>query len=122
MKNFIKNWQTVVAYKLVRIKGGKLYPLFINRNEEIKMYQWLPAQCHPTKGFAVRHGWHCTQIPVAPHLKLKLKSGEQRVWVMVIVENFAMYQRPESQGGTWILAQKMMVLEVLKESDIREET
>lgn len=108
------------AYKLLRLgKDGKLYPLFISRNKETPIGVWMKAECHPTKGFAVRQGWHCCFKPVAPHLKMQLKTGEQRVWVECEVEDFESYNRPESQGGSWILAQKMKIIRVcpeLKES------
>ena len=103
----------MIAYKLFRLKDGKLWPLFINKQQETKIGVWLDAECYPTKGFAVRKGWHCTLQPVAPHLKMRLKSGQQRVWVKCEIEDFEYYQRPESQGGTWVLAQRLKVLEVL---------
>lgn len=101
------------AYKLMRIKDGVLYPLFINRNVPTPIGEWLPAECHPTKGFAVRQGWHCCFQPVAPHLKMTLANGEQRVWVECEVEDWQKYDRPESQGGAWILAQNMKILRVV---------
>lgn len=103
----------MLAYKLVRIKNDKLYPLFIQRNIEVVVGVWLKAECYPTKGFAVRKGWHCCFKPIAPHLKERLKSGEKRVWVECEVEDFTTYDRPESQGGMWILANKMRVNRVL---------
>lgn len=98
------------AYKLMRIKkDGLLYPLFIDKTTPTPIGVWLDAECHPTKGFAVRQGWHCCFTKHAPHLKSQLASGEQRVWVECEVEDYATYARPESQGGSWILAQRMMV-------------
>lgn len=103
------------AYKLLRIKkDGKLYPLFINKTTPTPIGEWLPAECIPTKGFAVRKGWHCCFKPHAPHLKMKLSSGEQRVWVECEVEDWESYARPESQGGNWILAQKMKLIKILE--------
>lgn len=102
------------AYKLLRIKkDGKLYPLFISKKVSTPIGKWLEAECHPTKGFAIRKGWHCTLKPVAPHLKIQLANGEQRVWVEVEVEDLEYYNRPESQGGTWVLAQRMKINKVL---------
>ena len=94
------------AYKLIRkMKDGKLSPLFINKKSRIPVGEWLDAEEHPTKGFAFRKGWHCTLEPVAPHL-----SDKGRVWVEVEVENVELYNRPESQGGTWVLAQRMKII------------
>ena len=99
------------AYKLVRkLKDGKLYPLFINKKEPFIFNKWLKAECYPTKGFAVRKGFHCCFQPLAPHLKEHLSNGEQRVWIECEVKDWESYDRPESQGGAWILAQKMKVL------------
>ena len=109
------------AYKLMRYgKDGKIYPLFINRKEETPVGEWLQAECYPTKGFAVRCGWHCTFTPWAPHLKTELKSGERRVWFEVEVDDWESYDRPESQGGSWILAQKMKVIREVSNEEVKE--
>ena len=100
----------MIAYKLIRkLKNGELSPLFINKKSRIPMGTWLEAENVPTKGFAVRKGWHCTLEPIAPHL-----SKKDRVWVKVEVEDIEKYSRPESQGGTWVLAQRMKVIEVME--------
>lgn len=106
------------AYKLFRLKGGKLYPLFINRNVETLQGVWMDAECYPTKGFAVRQGWHCCFLPHAPHLKEELASGEKRVWVECEVRDIQTYERPESQGGSWILAAALKVLKVLSSAEV----
>ena len=96
----------MIAYKLVRkLKDGTIAPLFINRKLRFPFGEWLDAESHPTKGFKYRKGWHCCLSPEAPHL-----SEKDRVWVRVEVDDFEYFKRPESQGGTWILAQKMKVL------------
>lgn len=107
------------AYKLLRVlKDGKLYPLFINKRESTRLGEWMDAECYPTKGFAVRKGWHCCFKPIAPHLSIKLASGEKRVWCEVEVKDWASYDRPESQGGAWILAQAMKVNRVLSDAEV----
>jgi len=97
------------AYKLVRrMKDGSLAPLFINKKSRMPIGVWLEAEEHPTKGFAFRPGWHCTLHKNAPHL-----SEKGRVWVEVEVDDYQMYNRPESQGGTWVLAQKMKITKII---------
>jgi hypothetical protein len=99
----------MIAYKLIRkLKDGSLSPLFINKKSRIPIGVWLKAEEHPTKGFAVRKGWHCTLKPIAPHLSLK-----NRIWVEVELKDTEIYNRPESQGGTWVLAQEMMIIREL---------
>jgi len=95
------------AYKLVRKmkSDGSLKPLFIGKTKAMKVGEWMTAECIPTKGFAVREGWHCCLKPIAPHL-----SEKNRVWVEVEVKDYVLYDRPESQGGTWVLADKMKVI------------
>lgn len=67
-----------IAYKLFReLKSGEITSLFINNKVRLPYNEWLNSKPYPTKGFAVREGWHCTAQPVAPHLKLKLASGEK---------------------------------------------
>lgn len=99
----------MIAYKLVRKMKDGYSPLFINKKSRLPIGEWLSAESHPTNGFAVRQGWHCTLQPIAPHLKL---SGN-RVWVEVEVEDTLLYDRPESQGGTWVLAQEMKIIKEL---------
>ena len=98
----------MLAYKLVRLrKDGSLAPLFINRTDTFPIGVWMQAENHPTKGFASRTGFHCTFTKHAPHL-----GTVGRVWVRVEVLDWRTYDRPESQGGKWILANWMKILEV----------
>ena len=109
------------AYKLVRInKDGKLYPLFIDKAREYMIGEKRTAEYIPTKGFAPRLGFHCCFIPFAPHLKTKLASGENRVWIECEVDNFETYDRPESQGGKWILAQDLTVTKILTSEEVKK--
>jgi hypothetical protein len=107
------------AYKLFKQrKDGSLGPLFINARKRIQLGEWLPAEAHPTRGFAFRPGWHCTLRPEAPHLS---SQRERRVWCEVEVEGTTKYQRPESQGGTWVLAEHMRVTRTLTPNEIATE-
>lgn len=106
------------AYKLIRQrKDGTLAPLFINAKITIPLNKWMQSECFPTNGFAVRKGWHCTLMPSAPHLKEDLASGEHRVWIEVEVNGVEYYNRPKSQGGTWLLADKMKVLKIITKEE-----
>jgi hypothetical protein len=101
----------MIAYKLFRnMKDGTIAPLFINKKARLKINEWLQAEPHLTKGFAFRPGWHCTLLPIAPHLSMKGRS-----WYVVEIEDFTTYNRPESQGGTWVLANKLKILEKYEE-------
>lgn len=111
---------TTTAYKLLRLgKDGNLHPLFIERNQTIPVGEWLQAEDNSTyattHGFASRPGWHCCFKPIAPHLKTELASGEKRVWCEIEVDHSTIktYPRPESQGGTWILAQRMRIVRTM---------
>ena len=83
------------GFKLFEMDAeGNLFPLFIDKNNKLPMNKWLPAEYHPTKGFAPRGGWHLgADIPDAPWLKgydgtdtgcykSRWKSGK-RVWAIV---------------------------------------
>jgi hypothetical protein len=39
-----------------------------------------------------------------------LRGPGVRCWVEVELQDYEHYDRPESQGGTWVLAQKMKVI------------
>ena len=104
----------MLAYKLLkRRKDGSLGPLFINASQRVPVGVWLDAEDHPTKGFAHRPGWHCTNRKRAPHLKKNPKGALPRVWCRVEVTGITELSRPTDQGGTWFLAERMQVLEVL---------
>ena len=100
------------AYKLFRErKDGSITSLFINKSRTLPYDEWMDSENYPTSGFAERQGWHCTAEPVAPHLKMILKSGEKRVWRMVLIEDYTEFKRPETQGGLWYLANRMEILD-----------
>lgn len=86
--------------------------MFINRKLVVPVGVWLPAEDHKTKGYAHRVGWHATLKPIAPHLTTK-----GRVWAEVDITEPKMYNRPESQGGTWVLGQAMRVNKLLMMED-----
>lgn len=101
----------IIAYKLFRkTKDNRITSLFIDKTKNLPLGVWLEAENKPTKGFAVRPGWHCTAQPNAPHLKMKLKSGEVRVWKKVLIEDYTEFKRPDNQGGLWYLAKRMQIL------------
>ena len=94
------------AWKLFSLKkNGELGPLFINKRQRIPIGEWMIAESHRTKGYSFRPGWHCCQYPKAPHLSLK-----NRIWKEVLIEEYGTLERPEYQGGTWYLANRLYVL------------
>jgi hypothetical protein len=95
-----------MAYKLMRLRrNGTIGSLFINRKAITPIGDWLESKDFKTPGYAHRPGWHVTLTPCAPHLSMK-----GRVWMRVEVEDFVELKRPASQGGVWLLAQKMKVV------------
>jgi len=99
----------MIAYKLCRqLKNGNITSLFINKKEPLVFNKWLDAESHPTPGFKVRPYWHCTVKKQAPHL-----SKKDRVWVKVEVKDYEIFQRPESQGGMWLLGKRIKLLEII---------
>lgn len=99
----------MTAYKLFKLrKNNTLGSLFINSSQIIRKNRWYRAYNYPTKGFAVRPGWHATETPEAPHL-----SPKGRVWAKVELEEVKELKVPKNHGGKWFLAKKMKVLEIL---------
>lgn len=100
----------MVAYKLVRKrKNESLGPLFINRKQRYPFGVWLEAESHPTKGYALRPGFHCCAEPIAPHLKL----SDDRIWVEVEIEGYDTHTRPANQGGVWYIANKKLIKSIV---------
>lgn len=85
--------KTKIGYKLFEQRNdGKLFPLFIGKNEETPMNAWVPAEIiMDHKGFAHRPGWHIgATMPSAPWLMsldgtYKSQRGKKfkRVWYEV---------------------------------------
>jgi hypothetical protein len=98
----------MIGYKLFRKrKDGTYGPLFINRRLKLEPGDWHLAESHRTKGYAYRPGWHICESPLhAPHLKLK----PDRVWCRVQFFDAVRIDRPESQGSTWWIADRMRIL------------
>ena len=69
---------TAVGYKLLRRKGGKLYPLYVLADEEIPVGEWLIAEEGPQTEsgkvksklgeLAFRPGWHVNDLPYVEHI------------------------------------------------------
>lgn len=95
------------------MKNGEIRSLFINKKESINLDNWMTAKNYPTKGFAVRPGFHALAKPDAPHLG---KKG--RGWFEVEVKEYQIFERPQSQGGMWYLAKKMKVNRRIKDSEV----
>jgi hypothetical protein len=97
----------MIGWKLFRKrKDGSLGSLFINRPQKLYCGVRYTAKNHPTKGFAVRSGWHICHQPFAPHLSMK-----ERVWCKVRFEGkIRAHHRPWSQGGLWYTATYMTIL------------
>lgn len=121
------------VYKLVRkLKNGLLYPLFIDKRNPFTFGEWMKAGFFPTKGFAERSlgfdengeklgGWHCCFTPYAPHLSEQLATGEQRVWIECESKGISQkYNRPESQGGAWLLVEWLKPLRELSYEEVRK--
>jgi len=97
---------TIKVHKLFSIrKNGTIGSLFINKREVILIDVWLDAKEYPTKGFKIRPYFHCTSLPIAPHLTMK-----NRAWFEVEIDDFIDMNRPKSQGGLWYLAKRMKVI------------
>lgn len=104
----VEYYMPIKAYKLFRLrKNGTLGPLFINKKQVLPLNEWMTAEDHPTKGYAHRPGWHCLMNKEAPHLTTK-----GRVWALVVITESKEIERPESQGGSWYLANKMKIVHV----------
>ena len=99
----------MIAYKLCRLlKNGEITSLFINKKNRLPIGEWMKAENYPTKGFKERPFWHCTGKMDAPHL-----SKKNRVWCKVEIEDWEEFNRPDSQGGKWYLANRIKIIELI---------
>ena len=86
----------MVTYKLFRQKGGKLYPLFVDTNQEMPLGKWLEAKVGELADaghvksrlgpLSLRPGFHSTEVPFTDWIgKLRtdvyhLESHEDGQW------------------------------------------
>lgn len=74
------------AFKLFRIKNGKLYPLYVFADKEIPIGEWLQAEEGPRTEdgkvkakhlgrLAYRPGFHLAEIPNSPWIGKKQPDG-----------------------------------------------
>jgi len=105
------------AYKLFRLKSGRLYPLYVLSNQEVPLGVWLPAQSGERlpsgkvkarlgRGLAFRPGWHCSDIPLAIHIGRKDAAGNivsmhpDTVWAEVEYADKVSYMPEARANGT----------------------
>ena len=86
----------MTTYKLLRIRNGKLYPLYVEADREMKIGEWLKAGCgklvddrHVKASgcggkLALRPGFHSTFIPftdwIGKRVGNKLVQRKDTVW------------------------------------------
>jgi hypothetical protein len=99
----------MIAYKLFRVKkNSKITSLFMNKKRELPIGEWINSRSYPTKGFAVRPGWHSVARPKADHLS---KIG--RKWYKVEIENFRIEERSVHQGSKWYVSKRLKIIKEL---------
>lgn len=92
----------MVGYKLFKRKNGKLFPLYVDANEEIVMNEWIKAKEGERRddgkvksklgGLCYRPGFHITEIPFADHIGTKQADGtlaqaKDTVWCEVEISD-----------------------------------
>lgn len=104
------------AYKLFKIKNGKLYPLYVFANEEMQMGVRLYAKAGELSkdgkhvksklgDLAYRPGFHTTEIPLANHIGKKMPDGSlvqaaDTVWCEVEISDGFDYTETCKMIGT----------------------
>lgn len=99
----------MIAYKLFRVRrDGSIGSLYFDRKARLVTGEWLTAiEGIRQKGFEYRPGWHCVPRPYSPHLSIR-----HRKWYVVEIDPESSYEiaRPDREGGTWIIAERMKIL------------
>lgn len=73
------------TYKLFRVRNGKLYPLYVGADKEVKMGEWLRAESGEKADethvksklgkLSLRPGWHSTHIPFTDWIGKRMPNG-----------------------------------------------
>ena len=100
----------MLCYKLFKLrKDGAISSLFINAKVILPLNKWIAAENYPTKGFAIRPGWHTMKTKNAPHL-----SKKDRIWAEVEIKDYKECKRSKSQGGLWYLSKWIKINKLYK--------
>lgn len=106
------------TFKLMRRRRGSdlLYPLFIGKSQGLQLGVWYEAQCLPTKGYALRPGWHSGASPAAPWLLRKDGTlAADRVWCECEIEDYYVFRRPSARGGEWYISKRLCITKILED-------
>ena len=91
----------MITYKLFRVKGTKLYPLYVNANKPTPIGRWINAEVGEKKdethvksklgALSLRPGWHSTTIPFTDWIGERQADGtlaqkKDTVWCECEVE------------------------------------
>ena len=102
------------AYKLFRIRDGKLYPLYVFANRPIEIGKYIAAEEGERTAdgkvrsklgkLAYRPGWHLTEFPLADHIGKRGKDGKlyqapDTVWCEVEYEDTYDYNETVKKEG-----------------------
>ena len=73
------------TYKLFRVRNGKLYPLYVEADKEVKVGEWLRAESGEKAdethvksrlgSLSLRPGWHSTYIPFTDWIGKRMPDG-----------------------------------------------
>lgn len=104
----------IKVYKLLEVRNGKLYPLYVNAKEETVIHTWLNAKCGEMIGdkvkagklnkLAFRPGWHTSKYPIAPHIGKKREGKivamhDNHVWCECFINDTINYQNKANENG-----------------------
>lgn len=110
----------MIAYKMCRLKGGKIYPMFVDANTPFEMGVWNFAIAGKQNaagkvvsklgGLCYRPGLHLSVAPYAPHIGQKIGGQikymhDDTVWVECEIAtelNYTPIARENGwRGGKW---------------------
>ena len=110
-----------LAYKLFRVRDGKLYPLYVYADEEVPVGTWVMAKPGPRTAdghvkaklgpLSFRPGWHLCEAPLADHIGKrqggKLVQAKDSVWCLVAY-NASRNYTPDLQRKTSVRRDQCM--------------
>lgn len=97
------------AYKLFRVRNGKLYPLYIYANDETPIGEYVPARegirtdenhvkARKFGQLALRAGWHSCELPYVDHIGVRQPDGslakaKDTVWCEIEISDSIDYTK-----------------------------
>ena len=137
------------TYKLLRVKKGRLFPLFVEAGRELPMGEWLDAHVGKLADeghvrsrlgiLALRPGWHSCSVPFTDWIGKKkgraLVQRKDTVWaecevegeqlkapmegLRIIPQGWYLFRTKARQPFPWVISDRIKIVRILSHDEVK---